>query len=299
MKKVILLAIFILVVAGIAGAGYFYYRMNFANIYVDIKSNQTYRYYVEKKINTQEYRFEVTDVNISERPWFISQPDENVLKEQIKQRFLEGKYKAVKPQRYFLDCRAIVLPVEVGSKYISKARISTEKCYVLEEVQGNERHEDYSNKEYTIEKGEGRLLTTIVTLPYCLDFCDGRRVRKGETIEGKALVEYISQLLPGIEAKVQYIVSEIGWNTVTFKIDGSVGPSQINIKGDNVLIQGKISGYAVYDREKRLFTSLVISIPTSLSTKLSQEFYVFPVLARVDSDFKFNQTIDLRLEVDR
>lgn len=295
MKKVILLAIFILVVAGIAGAGYFYYRMNFANIQVDIRPNESLKYYIELKLEAKATT-EITGVDIVESFFAISPSDEMMLREQIKQmkeRELIEELKRKFPQKpQVFECRLSVLPTQVGSKYISEARVITEKCY--EEDEGGK--EDYSNKEYTVRKGEGAEigdLNIITKLPYCLDFCDGKRVKKGEVIEGVALAEYLSDI--GKKPKVNYIVDEIRWNTVTFKIDGYMEPEQEGY----LTLQGKISGYAVYDRKKRLFTSLILYSTLNGTEEFTGEAFLFPVKAKFNAKFSYDGKLDMKIEIDR
>ncbi len=161
----------------------------------------------------------------------------------------------------------------------------------------------------------------ITNLPYCLDFCDGKKVKKGETLEGVALAEYISQIFstartrlyytvedvalaeyisqifPTTRTRVHYTVSEIVWNTVIFKIEGSIEPDQT--KTNEPKLQGKIYGNAVYDREKRLFTSLVIYMSISFSGEFSHEAFIFPVTARAESNISTDMEADIRMEVDK
>lgn len=315
MKKVILLAIFILVIAGIAGVGYFYYRMNFANtysanIYVDISPNETLRYYIEKAGAVNKYNLEVTDVSIKENFWTLSPSTKSKIKERVKQavekefnhRLRDSMQSFV--SGFFIECGLLVLPTQViDSKYINQAKVSTEECYVKEE----EKYEEFSNREYTIIKGErGDLkvdIWNIITeLPYCLDFCDGKRVKKGEVIEAVALAEYLSKGFfeeKNLKEKIRvnYKVSKIDWNTVTFKIYGLIEPYQL--EKDKLTLQGEISGYAVYDREKRLFTSLFISLPVSLSREFSNETSLLLATVRVKSKFNADVKFYMKMEIDK
>ncbi len=143
---------FIVAVAVISGAAYFYYRMNFADIYVDIGPHEAFRYYIKTKLDIKDYKVEIKDVSIVKRTLYTFPFDESKVKEQIKQAIEEKIKREVRLLSGLFECSLLILPTQVGSKYINQARADTEKCYIQSREKGIDRA--YSNREYTITKGE-------------------------------------------------------------------------------------------------------------------------------------------------
>ena len=221
MKKLVLLIVWAIFVAILSGLGYYYYRMNFANILIKIKPSETYSYSVNL--------IEVIDMDI-QHDGSLSKQEEDTLKQEFKyfvQKELKGAINDISDFSVLIECKLKFIPKVLEQNYIKEAKVMTERCY--EKVAG--RIQDYSNREYEVSDKKADIFKPLIDIPYCLDFCDGKKIKKGQTIEGMVYSKYINErlkevfddgaiatkLVPG---KLEYKVEDIDWNTVKLKLSG-------------------------------------------------------------------------------
>jgi len=328
MKKVVLLIIWAIFVSILSGLGYYYYRMNFANILIKIKPSETYSYFNESKgevenaemhmsieVPTGELRInasanlmtgEVIDMDI-QHDGSLSKQEEDTLKQEFKyfvQKELKGTINDISDFSVLLECKLKFIPKVLEQNYIKEAKVMTERCYEREAG----RIQDYSNREYELSDKKAEIFKPLIDIPYCLDFCDGKKIRKGQTIEGMVYSKYINERLKEVFddgtiatklvlGKLEYKVEDIDWNTVKLKLSGSYGPIQVedkSLKGIGIL-EGTISGNIWYDRKKKIFTNSGLNMPIVVKFELSENTYDYIIKGKVIMELSLNikETMDL------
>ena len=112
MKKLVLLIVWAIFVAILSGLGYYYYRMNFANILIKIKPSETYSYSVNL--------IEVIDMDI-QHDGSLSKQEEDTLKQEFKyfvQKELKGAINDISDFSVLIECKLKFIPKVLEQNYI-------------------------------------------------------------------------------------------------------------------------------------------------------------------------------------